>query len=183
MHRIGVFCGSSTGLHADYRSAAERLGALLAERGIGLVYGGANGGLMGAIADAALGGGGEVIGVIPQRLEAKEVAHRGLTQLHVVETMHQRKSLMADLSDAFIAMPGGLGTLDESFEMATWTQLGIHAKPLGLLNVRGYFDRLEQFLAHAVAEGFLRPEHRRTLAFSDDPIALVAALEAFRVLV
>jgi uncharacterized protein (TIGR00730 family) len=180
MHRICVFCGSSSGFQSAYREAAEELGRLLAERRIELVYGGAKVGLMGALADAVLASGGRAIGIIPRHLEAREVAHRGLTELRVVDTMHQRKALMADLSDAFIGMPGGLGTLEECFEVATWTQLGIHAKPLGLLNVRGYFDLLDQFLSRAVTEGFLRAEHRGSIAFSDQPAALVSALETFR---
>jgi uncharacterized protein (TIGR00730 family) len=180
MHRICVFCGSSTGLHPDYRQAAEQTGQLLAERKIELVYGGARVGLMGALADAALRSGGRVIGVIPRHIEAREIAHRGLTELRVVETMHQRKALMADLSDGFIGLPGGLGTLDECFEMATWTQLGIQAKPLGLLNVRGYFDPLDRFLARAVDEGFLRAGHRALISLSDQPAALLSAFEAFR---
>lgn len=155
------------------------MGRLLVARGIGLVYGGGNVGLMGAIADAVVGAGGESIGVIPRRLQAKELAHAGLTELRVVETMHERKAMMADLSDAFIAMPGGMGTLEELFEVATWLQLGIHDKPLGLLNVRGYYEGLRAFLDHAIAERFLRPEHRSLVAFAETPEALLEALESF----
>jgi hypothetical protein len=150
----------------------------LVTRGAGLVYGGGNVGLMGILADAVLAAGGEAIGIIPERLRAREVAHAGLTELHVVGSMHERKALMADLSDAFVAMPGGLGTLEELFEVATWRQLGIHAKPLGLLNVRGYYDRLGSFLEHAIAERFMRPEHRALIAISDDAAALLDALES-----
>jgi uncharacterized protein (TIGR00730 family) len=158
---------------------AAEMGRVLADQRIGLVYGGGNIGLMGEIADAVLRSGGEVIGVIPRHLEEREVAHRGLSELRVVNTMHERKALMADLADAFIGLPGGLGTLEECFEVATWTQLGIHAKPLGLLNVRGYFDLLQQFLTKAVEEQFLREEHRSFISFSDDPTALLAALQSF----
>lgn len=176
--RVCVFCGSSPGADPAYREAAETMGRLLASRGIGLVYGGGNVGLMGVLADAVLAGGGEAIGVIPRHLEAREVAHRGLTELRVVESMHERKAMMADLSDAFVAMPGGLGTLEEFFEVATWRQLGIHAKPLGLLNVRGYYDLVERFLEHAVNERFLRPEHRALLSVSTEPAALLEALQS-----
>src|ERR1043165_174167 len=143
--RVCVFCGSSPGARPEYRQAAEAMGRLLASRRIGLVYGGGNVGLMGLLADAALSAGGEVIGVIPRHLDAREVAHRGLPDLRVVASMHERKALMADLSDAFIALPGGLGTLEEMFEILTWAQLGLHRKPCGLLNVLGYFDRLLSF--------------------------------------
>jgi uncharacterized protein (TIGR00730 family) len=160
MKRICVFCGSSCGLRPAYKRAAEHLGQLFAERGIGLVYGGGCVGLMGAIADAALAGGGEVIGVIPDSLMRREVGHRGVTRLHVVQTMHERKTLMADLSDAFIALPGGYGTLEEFCEIVTWSQLGIQQKPCGLLNVEHYWDALLNMLDHAVSERFLRPENR-----------------------
>lgn len=160
VHRICVFCGSSCGTNPAYRDAAANLGRLLAQRGIGLVYGGGCIGLMGALADAALATGGEVIGVIPDSLLRREVGHRGLTKLHVVQTMHQRKALMADLSDAFIALPGGYGTLEEFCEIVTWSQLGIQQKPCGLLNVEQYWNGLLAMLEHAVDEGFLRPENR-----------------------
>jgi hypothetical protein len=162
-----VFTGSSAGLRLEYRTAAAALGQAAAARGIGVVYGGAHVGLMGVLADAALGAGGEVVGVIPRGLVARELAHTGLTTLHVVESMHERKALMASLSDGFIALPGGWGTLDELFEILTWAQLGLHRKPCGLLNVRGYFDPLLSFLDHSVAEGFVRPESRRLLTVAD----------------
>jgi uncharacterized protein (TIGR00730 family) len=167
MQRVCVFTGSSAGLRLEYRTAAAALGQAAAARGIGVVYGGAHVGLMGVLADAALGAGGEVVGVIPRGLVARELAHTGLTTLHVVESMHERKALMASLSDGFIALPGGWGTLDELFEILTWAQLGLHRKPCGLLNVRGYFDPLLSFLDHSVAEGFVRPESRRLLTVAD----------------
>lgn len=176
--RVCVFCGSSPGAHPAYREAAEAVGRLLVARGLGLVYGGGNVGLMGVIADAVLAGGGEAIGVIPRHLEAREVAHRGLTELRVVGSMHERKALMADLSDAFLALPGGLGTLEELFEVATWRMLGIHDKPLGLLNVRGYYDDLARLIEHAVNERFVRPEHRALLTIGTDPAALLDALQS-----
>jgi uncharacterized protein (TIGR00730 family) len=143
------------------------------------VYGGGNTGLMREIADAALAAGGEVIGVIPEHLEAREVAHRGLSDLRVVRTMHERKAMMADLADGFVGLPGGLGTIEEFFEVATWSQLGIHAKPAALLNVRGYYDRLAQFLDHAVTEGFLRADHRALIAICDESGAVLQALRSF----
>jgi uncharacterized protein (TIGR00730 family) len=176
--RLCVFCGSSPGARAEYRQAAEAVGRLLAERRIALVYGGGNVGLMGAVADAALAGGGEVIGVIPSHLESREIAHRGLTELRVVASMHERKALMADLSDAFVALPGGLGTFEELFEVATWSQLGIHDKPLGLLNVRVYYDLLDQHLARAVQERFIHPEHRNLITLAKDPAALLERLQS-----
>lgn len=180
MNRICVFCGSSPGRNGAYRDAAEALGRLLAREGIGLVYGGASVGLMGAVADAALAAGGEVTGVIPRALKAKEIAHPGLSALHVVETMHERKALMVELSDGFIALPGGMGTFDEFFEVVTWAQLGIHAKPLGLLNVAGYYDRLAAFLDHTVAEGFVRGDHREMIAMEESPEALLERLRTRR---
>lgn len=176
--RLCVFCGSSPGARAEYREAAEATGRLLAQRRITLVYGGGNVGLMGAVADAALAAGGEVIGVIPRHLESREIAHRGLTELRVVSSMHERKALMADLSDAFVALPGGLGTFEEFFEVATWSQLGIHDKPLGLLNVRGYYDLLDQHLARAVEERFIRAEHRSLITLAEDPAALLEKLQS-----
>ena len=176
MTRICVFAGSSAGVRPDYRGAASELGTVMAARGIELVYGGAHVGLMGAVADAALAGGGRVTGVIPKALVDREVAHSGLTELRVVTSMHQRKALMADLSDAFIALPGGWGTLDEMFEILTWAQLKIHRKPCGLLNVQGYFDRLLSFLDHTVEQGFVRREYGSLLATSDDPATLLDAL-------
>jgi len=178
MKRVCVFAGSSAGVRPEYMTAATDLGRVLAARGIGLVYGGARVGLMGAVADAVLTGGGEVTGVIPRSLVEKEVAHSGLTELRVVTTMHERKALMADLSDAFIALPGGWGTLDEFFEILTWAQLGLHCKPCGVLNVQGYFDRLLSFLDHSVEQGFVRREYGALLAVSDDPSTLLDALRA-----
>ena len=177
MRRLCVFSGSSPGAHPDYAEATAALGRALAGAGIGLVYGGASVGLMGTVADAALAAGGEVVGVIPQSLVDREIAHPGLSELHVVHSMHERKALMADLSDGFVALPGGTGTLDELFEVYTWTQLGLHAKPLGLLDVRGYWASLVAFLDHAVAERFVTAEHREMLVVADGPEAL---LEAFR---
>lgn len=180
MNRLCVFSGSSSGARPEYLSAAQRLGTLIAERGIGLVYGGAAVGLMGAVADAALLAGGEVIGVIPEALVQREVAHYGLSDLKVVPSMHARKSLMADLSDGFIALPGGVGTLEELFEVWTWTQLGSHAKPCGLLNVAGFYDHLLTFLDHVVDEKFLKPVHRDIALVSGDPVTLLDGLAAHR---
>jgi uncharacterized protein (TIGR00730 family) len=176
MRRVCVFCGSNAGVRAEYGIAAQELATVLARRGLGLVYGGGNVGLMGMLADSMLEAGGEVIGVIPQSLVAKEVAHRGVSELRVVDTMHQRKALMNELSDAFIALPGGFGTLDEFFEILTWSQLGIHDKPSGLLNVSGYFDRLLAMLDHAVAERFLRPAHRQFVIADINADSLVQRL-------
>jgi uncharacterized protein (TIGR00730 family) len=167
-HRVCVYCGSNTGTDPAYAHSARELGALLAARGLGLVYGGGKVGLMGVLADAALKGGAEVIGVIPEALRAREVGHMGLTELRVVETMHERKALMEDLSDAFIALPGGLGTLDELFEILTWSQLGMHHKPCGLLDVEGYFQPLLAWLDRATAEGFVRPQHRAMIMVETD---------------
>ena len=169
--RICVFCGSSVGARPAYRLAAERLGALLASRGIGLVYGGGGIGLMGVIADAVLAGGGEAIGVLPEGLQRREVGHSGLTRLHVVETMHQRKAMMADLSDAFIALPGGFGTLEELAEIITWSQLGIQIKPCGLLNIEGYWNGLLAFLDHAIDERFIRRENRELILVASNEMA------------
>ena len=158
--RICVFCGSSPGVDPIYVETAVKLGHLLAHQGIGLVYGGASIGVMGAVANAALEAGGEVIGVMPKHLIDKEVGHSNLTELYVTRNMHERKMRMADLSDGFIALPGGMGTLEEVFEILTWGQLGIHEKPCGFVNVNGYYDKLLQFLDHSVEQGFLRPQHR-----------------------
>ena len=166
MPRICVFAGSSPGAHPAYHEAASALGATLAAQRIGVVYGGANVGLMGALANAALSAGGEVIGIIPAALVAREIAHQGLTELRIVASMHERKAAMANLSDAFIALPGGLGTLEELFEVLTWAQLGLHRKPAGLLNVNGYFDGLLGFLDHAVTERFLKAQQRAMLVVS-----------------
>jgi len=180
MQRLCVFCGSSTGRRPVYREAANRLGELLAARGVGLVFGGGHIGLMGVLADAVLRGGGEVIGVIPQALVDKELAHGGLTELRVVATMHQRKALIADLADGFVALPGGYGTADELFEVLTWAQLGLHAKPIGLLNVAGFFDPLLAWVDHCVAEGFIRSEHRALLQVSSDAEELLGMLDRYR---
>jgi hypothetical protein len=174
--RIGVFCGSHAGDQPAFREAAALVGRLLARRGLGIVYGGGRVGLMGALADAALAAGGQVIGVIPEALAAREVAHRGVSSLHVVGSMHERKALMAAHSDAFLALPGGFGTLEELFEVVTWRQLGFHAKPCGLLNVAGYFDRLIAFLDEAVAAGFVNRPDRAVLIDGDDPEALLERL-------
>jgi uncharacterized protein (TIGR00730 family) len=176
LKRICVFCGSSLGARPAYQEAAQRLGELLAERRIGVVFGGGAIGLMGVLADAALSKGGEVIGVIPESLVRREIGHRGVTKQHVVETMHQRKALMADLSDAFIALPGGYGTLEELCEAITWSQLGIQQKPCGLLNIEKYWDGLLAVLDHAVDEGFVRPENSRLVLVAQTPERMLERL-------
>ncbi len=170
---IGIFCGSSLGTKEEYRLAASKLGTLIGQRGWALVYGGGRVGLMGLVANAALAAGGQVIGVIPKLLYRKEIAHDGLTALRVVESMSERKALMGEWSDAFIALPGGIGTLDELFEVWTWTQLGLQQKPATVLNVAGYFDPLIQFVDRAVTEGFLRPVHRESLWVESDASRLL----------
>lgn len=177
--RLCVFCGSSSGRNPAYAASATALGKLLAERGIALVYGGGGTGLMGVVADAILTAGGKAIGVIPFALRTKELAHAGLTEMHVVATMHERKSLMADLSDGFVALPGGIGTLDEFCEIFTWLQLGIHHKPCGVLNIEGYFDTFVSFLDHAVKEGFIKPEFRQPLLVSADPAQMLERCNAW----
>ena len=174
MKAICVYCGSSFGADAVYLEATLDLARTLAGRGIRVVYGGASAGLMGALADAALEAGGEVVGVIPQQLVDREIAHRGLTELHVVSTMHERKALMAQLSDAFVALPGGIGTLEELIEIFTWSQLGLHHKPLAVLNTAGYYDRLAAFLDYAVEQGFHQPEQRAKLVMASDAEDLLA---------
>jgi uncharacterized protein (TIGR00730 family) len=174
---ICVFAGSGVGRSPRYREAAESLGAELAERGIGLVYGASGIGLMGATADAALTAGGKVVGVIPEALLALEQVHTGLSELHVVDSMHARKAKMASLVDAFVALPGGMGTLEELLEIATWSKLGIHAKPCGVVNVDGYYDPLDSMLGHAVAENFIRPEDRDLVLFHTDPKLLLDRLD------
>ncbi len=174
MRRICVFCGASRGRSPGYLELAASVGAGLAERGIGLVYGGSRVGMMGAVADAALASGGEVIGVIPRRLVDRELAHPGLTELRVVDTLHERKAGMALLADGFIALPGGLGTLEELAEVASWSQLGLHSKPIGLLDRDGYWDALLAWLDHAVTEGFVAPEHRRLITADPDLATLLA---------
>ncbi|MEJ2534351.1 MAG: TIGR00730 family Rossman fold protein [Gammaproteobacteria bacterium] len=180
MRRICVYCGSSPGQREEYAQAARKLGRLLVERGLGLVYGGASVGVMGAIADAVLEEGGEAIGIIPRALAVREVEHTGLTEQHVVESMHERKALMAELSDGFVALPGGWGTLEEIFEILTWAQLGFHAKPCGLLNVAGYYDDLFRFLGHARGEGFVRDVYHGMLLMEDEPAALLDRFAAYR---
>lgn len=176
--RVAVYCGSSFGARPSYADAARLLGAALARRDIGLVYGGASVGLMGALADAVASSGGAVTGVIPRALVEREIAHGGLTDLLVVESMHERKALMTDLADGFVALPGGMGTIDELAEAVTWGQLGIHAKPCGLLDVDGYYASFLAFLDHGAAEGFLRREHRDALVVGTDPETLLDRLEA-----
>ncbi|MBD2465835.1 TIGR00730 family Rossman fold protein [Oscillatoria sp. FACHB-1407] len=176
MQRVCVFCGSNMGIRPVYQLAAEAMGKALAKRGLELVYGGGNVGLMGVVADATLNAGGKVIGVIPQLLVDKELAHPNLTQLHIVNSMHERKALMADLSDAFIALPGGFGTFEEFCEVLTWSQLGIHHKAFGLLNVERYYDNLLALFDHAVDEQFLAPKHRSLVLQSSDPDRLLDAL-------
>src|SRR5579859_3240485 len=179
MQRVCVFCGSSNGVRSDYAAAACAMGTSLAKRGLGLVYGGGRVGLMGLMANAALEAGGEVIGVIPQSLVDKEVGHKALTDLRIVRTMHERKALMADLSEAFIAMPGGAGTMDEFFEILTWAQLGFHRKACALLNVAAYYDPLLAFIDHAVREGFIRPEHRDLIRVDADADRLLDMLATY----
>jgi len=176
MKRVCVFCGSSLGNNRAYVDYAEALGRLLAARNIALVYGGGHVGLMGIVADAILAAGGEAIGVIPQALADREIAHAGLTDLRVVDSMHTRKALMADLSDAFIAMPGGVGTFEEIFEAITWTQLGVHRKPCGFLNVAAFYTPLIAFIDQAVGEGFIKPVHRKMIVVDDNPERLLDTL-------
>ncbi len=179
LRRVCVYCGSNAGVRPAYAEAARRLGDLLGARSIGLVYGGGNVGLMGLVADAALAAGAEVIGVIPQALVDRELAHQGVTELRIVGTMHERKALMAELADAFVALPGGLGTLDELFEVWTWAQLGLHAKPIGLLEIEGFFVPLVAHLDRATAEGFVRAEQRAMLVVEDDAERLLERFAAY----
>ncbi|BCO26532.1 cytokinin riboside 5'-monophosphate phosphoribohydrolase [Rhodoferax lithotrophicus] len=179
MKNICVYCGSSSGRLPAYAEGARALARALVARDWGLVYGGASIGLMGLVADTVLQLGGRVVGVIPEALARKEVAHAGLTQLHVTQSMHERKTLMAELSDGFIAMPGGIGTFEEIFEIWTWAQLGIHAKPCGLLNVAGYYDALTTFLDHATHEQFMKPPHRSLLIVEPEPVALLDRFDRF----
>jgi len=180
MKRIAVYCGSNKGIRPEYIAAAEQLGALLAQAKIELVYGGGMVGLMGAVADAALKHGGHVIGVIPEKLFIKEVAHEKLPDLRVVKNMHERKALMAELSDAFIALPGGYGTFEEFFEVLAWSQLGWHQKPFGLLNISGFYSHLMAFLDHTTAEGFIRPKHRELVIVEDNVEKILHRLKDFR---
>jgi uncharacterized protein (TIGR00730 family) len=179
MKSVCVFCGSSVGRRHEYEQLAQVTGTLLAQRGIELIYGGGHVGLMGQIADAALRAGGRVVGVITHALKAREVAHLQLTELHVVATMHERKALMAERAEAFLVLPGGIGTMEEFFEVWTWGQLGEHAKPCGLLNVAGYFDGLIAFFDHMVEQQFLKPKHRAMLHIGTDPAALLAAFREY----
>lgn len=180
MKRIAIYCGSNKGARPEYAAAAQTLGTLLAREKIELVYGGGMVGLMGIVADAALQNGGHVIGVIPEKLVIKEVIHEKLPDLRVVKTMHERKALMAELSDGFIALPGGYGTFEELFEVLAWSQLGWHTKPIGLLNCAGFFDPLLKFLDHTRDEGFIRPPHRELLLVADDAEKLLPQLKNFR---
>lgn len=180
MKYVCVFCGSSMGVQPAYQQAAVAMGKALARRELGLVYGGGNVGLMSTIADATLAAGGEVIGVIPDFLVAKEIAHTGLTQLHIVNSMHERKTMMAQLSDAFVALPGGYGTLEEFCEILTWAQLGLHQKPFGLLNVNGYYSSLLKFFDQAVTEEFLRPIHRCLVLQASEPENLLDLLADYQ---
>lgn len=180
MNRLAVYCGSATPADPTFIEAARHVGRTLAARGIGVVYGGGRLGLMGAVADAALEAGGEVIGVIPDALVGAEVAHRGCTQLHVVQTMHQRKQLFTDLSDGFVTLPGGVGTMDELWEAISWSQLGYHQKPVGLLNVGGFYDQLIGFNRQMVAAGFIRAQHAGILLHADSIDALLDTMAAYQ---
>lgn len=180
MKRVCVFCGSSPGRDPIYLETATRVGQLLAARGLELVYGGSHVGLMGAVADATLAAGGHVIGIIPQSMVDREIAHTTLPDLRIVATMHERKALMETLSDAFLALPGGMGTLEEVCEIYTWGQLGLHTKPCGLLNIAGYYAPFLQLLDNAVETGFLRPAHREMVLTDDDPDRLLNRFETYR---
>jgi uncharacterized protein (TIGR00730 family) len=179
MKRLCVFCGSSHGARESYAEAARALGQEMVQRGIGLVYGGGNVGLMGVIADAVLEAGGEAIGIIPAHLVAKEIQHKQLTDLRVVSTMHERKALMADLAEGFIALPGGFGTYDEFCEALTWAQLGLHSKPCAMLNVAGYYDALLAMFDHATAEGFVRADYRAMVIVATEPAELLDRMEKY----
>ncbi|HVW33048.1 MAG TPA: TIGR00730 family Rossman fold protein [Acidimicrobiia bacterium] len=179
LKRVCVFCGSKHGVRPAYREAAQAMAETMVGAGIDLVYGGGRVGLMGTLADAVLDAGGQVIGVIPEAMSDREIAHYGITDLHVVKTMHERKALMYNLSDGFVALPGGLGTLEELFEITTWSQLGLHAKPTGLLDVAGYYTPLVGFLDQLVHEGFVSSRHRRLLRVAGEPAALLELLAAF----
>jgi len=178
--RICVFCGSARGDRPEYAAAAGSLARALVDRKIGIVYGGGSVGLMGVLADAALAAGGSVVGVIPRPLASRELAHAGLTELRLVSSMHERKALMASLADGFIALPGGLGTLEETLEILTWAQLGIHDKPVGVLNVAGYYDGLRRLLGHGVHEGFVRKEHAALLLFAESAADLLDAFATWQ---
>ena len=180
MKNVCVFCGSNPGARPSYGEAAARLGEVMAAQGLSLVYGGGRVGLMGIVADAVLRGGGTVLGVIPHFLATKEIAHHGVTELRIVESMHARKALMAERADAFVALPGGYGTLDEMFEILTWAQLGLHLKPCGLLNVDGFFDGLIAYLDHATKEQLIRAEHRAMLIVASTPEDLLERFAGYR---
>jgi hypothetical protein len=177
VHVVCVYCGASSGRNPRYAEAAHAFGGVLARRGLGLVYGGGRVGLMGAVADGALAGGGEAIGVIPRELVDRELAHAGLTELHVVGSLHERKATMAELADAFVALPGGFGTLDELMEQLTWSQLGLHAKPIGLLDVEGYWRPLIELARHATEEGFVRESDLAAIVVGEDPELVLDQLE------
>jgi uncharacterized protein (TIGR00730 family) len=179
MKRIAVYCGSNQGVRPEYAAAAETLGALIAGVKIELVYGGGMVGLMGIVADAVLKHGGHVIGVIPEKLVIKEVVHEKLPDLRIVKNMHERKALMAELADGFIALPGGYGTFEEFFEVLAWSQLGWHQKPFGLLNIAGFYGHLMAFLDHAQAEGFIRPQHRELVLVEDNPEKILQRMREF----
>ena len=180
MKSLCVFCGSNAGLNPAFAESARAFGRELARRDIGVVYGGGNVGLMGVVADAVLEAGGRVTGVIPHGLVVRELAHQQLTKLHVVDSMHERKALMASLADGFVALPGGIGTLEEFCEVVTWTQLGIHAKPCGLLNVAGFYDAFLAFFEHALSEGFVRQNHHQVVVADTDPAGLIDRVVAWR---
>lgn len=180
MTRVCVFCGSSAGIRPEYAEAARALGVELARRRLGLVYGGGSVGIMGILADSAMAAGAEVIGVIPRPLASRELAHAGLTELKLVDSMHERKAAMAALADGFLALPGGLGTLEETLEILTWAQLGIHAKPVAALNTAGYWDGLIRLLGHAAAEGFVRSEYAGLMLFADEPAEALDRMAAYR---
>ncbi len=180
MKQVCIFCGSYKGTQPMYMTAAHAMGMGLAQRGLGLVYGGGRVGLMGAVADGTIAGGGKVTGVIPQSLVDRELAHVGLSELHVVASMHQRKALMAEIADAFVAMPGGFGTLDELFEIITWAQLGFHNKPIALLNIGGYFDPLLTFIDHMATEGFIKPNDQKALLVKNEVDTLLDALLTYQ---
>ncbi|MGH9386746.1 MAG: TIGR00730 family Rossman fold protein [Vicinamibacterales bacterium] len=181
MRRVCVFCGSSVGSRPVYTEAAQEMGRLLAKKGIAIVYGGGNVGLMGVLADAALDAGGEVIGVIPSVLADREIAHQRLSDLRIVDSMHTRKAMMAELADAFVALPGGVGTFEEFFEAVTWTQLGLHRKACGLLDVDGFYSPLVDFIDRAVGEGFIRPVHRTAVVIDPEPEGLLEKLRTVNV--
>jgi uncharacterized protein (TIGR00730 family) len=177
---VCVYCGSSDRVNDAYLEAAQSMGAAIANRGLSLVFGGGGTGMMGAVADAAMECGAEVIGVIPQRFNTEELVHAGLTELRVVDTMHVRKAMMAEMADAFVALPGGYGTFEELFEMLTWAQIGLHRKPVGILNIQGYFDPLLSLIEHAQQQGFIYSEHRSLLVAETDPNQLLDALSTYQ---